>query len=217
MFSHLTINAIVVYIAFIVFCFTSFFISKLIIKYVRGNVLLRLIRVVFCFSPYLLIYLFFPLPIFSFKIDTEPIIYIVIFFLILLIMEFKNIYYKFQRKYSFLFHRIEKKQFINIVAEGSLIPIIEELFFRGTIPIHSNSNIHITIFIIISIMLFHYIHYLGNDKSKIYHIKLFIFNIFTVFLYLKFQNITYCILFHILYNSIHVITCVALYANQNRR
>ncbi|MDT3959811.1 hypothetical protein RPL90_07930, partial [Staphylococcus kloosii] len=64
---------------------------------------------------------------------------------------------------------IDLGKLISRLSEVTLIPIIEELFYRGTIPLDSNNTYF---FIVFSILMFNISHYIGGLKNISKHIIL---------------------------------------------
>ncbi|MFS7208215.1 hypothetical protein CKN86_13280 [Carnobacterium divergens] len=173
--------------------------SLLIRKFVRGNMYLRIVRIVTIDLFYLSIFLFFPFPNISTRVDILPII--IVFFLsaILRFIDYEQLKRSLKKSYMKFQPRTTLGNLISRSGEVFIIPVIEELFYRGTIPINS-SKLEILIFCIISMVLFNLAHYIGRKSDLKYHLKITVFSIISTLIYLYTGNLAYSILFHVLYN-----------------
>lgn len=192
-----------IYLQIIIFFILSNIASRLIIKYIRGNIYLRIIRITTAYLPYLSIFFFVSLPNISFNIEVFYLILSMIVAIILLIPEYKNFIFSIKKEYSFLHSNIVGPQLLSRLVEGTIVPIIEEMFFRGLIPINHFSAKTIIISILL-LLLFNISHYFGKDKNLLYQMKLLIFSLCSIALYLLSGNLIYSIILHILYNLPYV-------------
>ncbi|MBC1253626.1 CPBP family intramembrane metalloprotease [Listeria welshimeri] len=186
----------------LIFFIISMLLSRAITKWIRGNLFLTIIRVSLAYTPYLLIFVFIPFPSFSFQLKLNFILLSMILGFVLIGLDYKNFLYGIKKEYSFLNPKVSFHQLFSRASEGILAPIFEELFFRGIIPLATGA--YQFLISLLSIMLFNLSHYIGNDKSIKYHLKLVLFSSMSTGIYIYSQNIIYCIIFHICYNLPYV-------------
>lgn len=195
-------------ILIILFFIFSILLSRVIIKQIRGNLFLTLLRVSLVYSPYLLIFIVIPFPSFSFDLDFKLVLVAILMGLALIGLDYKNFLFSIKKEYAFLSPEVSFPQLFSRASEGILAPIFEEMFFRGIIPLATGAYQLLVAFL--SIILFNLSHYIGNDKSIKFHLKLILFSLLSTGLYLFSNNIIYCIIFHIFYNIPYV------YSNYHR-
>ncbi|WP_342475275.1 CPBP family intramembrane glutamic endopeptidase [Weizmannia sp. FSL K6-0777] len=204
------------YITFTLVFLLSLSLSYIIRKYVRGNIFFRIMRIFLMPVPYLLIFLFIPFPLIDFNIDILYLIVVIFLSLAFILLDYKNLLNSNKRALFDFMPKMKGEQLISRFSEVSIVPIIEELFFRGFISLGA-SYPQLILSVIISSFLFSVAHYIGNDKSIKYHVKLCLFSITSVVIYLVSENLLYSIIFHILFNLPWFITNVRIYSYQKRK
>ncbi|MBF2480196.1 CPBP family intramembrane metalloprotease [Listeria seeligeri] len=204
------------YILFVIFFLISLFLSRIIRKYVRGNVVVRLIRILLMGCSYLLIFIFIPFPKINFEVSISFLLVVILLSIVFILFDCKQLLQSNRRGLFAFLPKVKGEQLISRFGEVSIIPIVEELFFRGTIPFEA-SNFHTVLMVFLSTVLFSIAHYFGNDKTVKYHVILCLFSITSAGIYIFSENIIYSIVFHIIFNMPWFITNVRVYLYQKER
>lgn len=166
---------------------------------VKGNTFLRVVRIFSMYMPYLVVYLFCSFPKYNIHVNLSFLLIVIIFSIFYLLVDLNIFYHAFNEELYGFIDRVGVKQLLSRAGEFTIVPIVEELFFRGVIPI--NTDIIESIFIFcISTFLFCLAHYIGRDSGKIFQMKVLMLSIVSFLLYYLTQNIIYSILFHMLCN-----------------
>lgn len=182
---------------------------------IRGNLFLRIIRILSINIPYLGIFLLIKYPYYSFKLDYMICLPIVLS-IVYIFIDLKNLLYSNNPKIFLHFEEVRREQLLSRFSEVTVIPFVEELFYRGTIPIRG--EIHETVIIfLITTLLFNLAHYIGQSHDMMFHLKLFLLSIFSCFIYYITQNIVYSIIFHMLCNFPWFITNYRIYKYQQEK
>lgn len=206
------LDILILLIVFLVAMISSYSIRR----FIRGNLFLRILRVLIINLPYLLIFIWLPLPKYNFKVSFFACMVVSLLAFINILLDYKNLKLANNSKFFTFLPVVEGKHLISRFSELTIIPIIEELFYRGSIPI-DGSETEIIIFSIVTAFLFNVAHYIGNNKTMGYHIRLFIFSIISICIYLYSHNIIYPIIFHIIYNLPWFIVNCRMYYFAKRR
>ena len=184
-------------------------ISHQIQSKIRGDLLLRIVRITSINIPYLAVFLVVPFPLYNFKFTIM--IFLPIFFgLLYTLVDLKNILYSNNSAIFQYMGEVRKEQLLSRFSEVTVIPCIEELFFRGTIPITAPINEVLLIFLLTSI-LFNLAHYIGQSSDFLFHLKMFFLSILAFLVYYFSQNIIYSVIFHIICNIPWFITNYRMY------
>lgn len=184
---------------FLISFWIAFPLSYQIRDRVRGNIVLRVIRIVSINIPYLIVFFVVPIPYFNFKFDWLYIVIVVLAAIGYTIGDFNNLKKTSNLALFPYLDRVKGKHLLSRGSEVLITPVIEEMFYRGVIPIKDGFTNIILIFLL-STSMFGFAHYMGEAKELDYQIKLFIISIVTFTLYYWSQNIVYSILFHMLCN-----------------
>ena len=184
-------------------------ISHQIQSKVRGDLLLRVVRISSINIPYLAIFLVIPFPVYNFKF-TVMILLPIILGLLYILVDLKNILYSNNYAIFQYMGEVRKEQLLSRFSEVTVIPCIEELFFRGTIPITAPFNEVLLIFLLTS-FLFNLAHYIGQSSDFLFHLKMFFLSLLAFLIYYFTQNFIYSIIFHIICNIPWFITNYRLY------
>ncbi|RKV96262.1 MAG: CPBP family intramembrane metalloprotease [Streptococcus sp.] len=207
------IEKILIYIiTFIV----SLTLSNLVVKNLRGVEWLRYVRILLVTLPYLVVFKFFPIPTLSIP-NFVDLMFVIMASFFYTVLDYQNIIYS---NNVVLFPYLEKVTVSKLVArlaETTLIPTVEELFFRGILPI-GVLNLELFIFFGISTLLFVIGHFYsdGNTKKIDFFCKLFLLSFLSFSIYVYSQNILNSILFHCLCNIPWFITNCRIFIYQKR-
>ena len=163
---------------------------------IRGDLLLRIVRILSINIPYLAIFLIIKYPSYSFFINYMILLPIILSIIYILI-DFKNLSYSNNPAIFSYFGEVRKEQLLSRFSEVTVMPLIEELFYRGTIPI-TGSIKEILIIFLLTTLLFN-------------HLKLFILSLFSFLIYYFTHNIIYSIIFHVLCNIPWFVTNYRMY------
>ncbi|PFY88274.1 hypothetical protein COL53_22375 [Bacillus pseudomycoides] len=86
----------------------------------------------------MLIFLFIPFPLIDFRIDPLHLLVVILLSIVFILMDYKNLLQSNKRALFVFMPKMKGQQLISRFGEISIIPIIEELFFRGFIPLEAN-------------------------------------------------------------------------------
>lgn len=176
---------------------------------IRGDLLLRIVRILSINIPYLAIFLIIKYPSYSFFINYMILLPIILSIIYILI-DFKNLSYSNNPAIFSYFGEVRKEQLLSRFSEVTVMPLIEELFYRGTIPI-TGSIKEILIIFLLTTLLFNLAHYIGQSNDITFHLKLFILSLFSFLIYYFTHNIIYSIIFHVLCNIPWFVTNYRMY------
>lgn len=204
------------YITYITIFIFSLITSYWLRKYIRGNIYHRIVRVISINLPYLLIFLFVPFPRVDFELDIRLVLLTFILATMFILLNVKNLIYSNKRAFLLFTPKVKGEQLISRFSEISLIPVIEEFFYRGIIPLNGDV-IEVVLAILLSTLLFSVAHYIGNDKSWMYHIKLIFFSLTSSSIYLMSENLVYSIIFHVIFNLPWFVTNCRVYLFHKNR
>ena len=165
---------------------------------IRGDLLLRIVRILSINIPYLAIFLIIKYPSYSFFINYMILLPIILSIIYILI-DFKNLSYSNNPAIFSYFGEVRKEQLLSRFSEVTVMPLIEELFYRGTIPITGSIKEILIIF------------YIGQSNDITFHLKLFILSLFSFLIYYFTHNIIYSIIFHVLCNIPWFVTNYRMY------
>lgn len=116
-----------------------------------------------------------------------------------------NQFYTLDNSYSEMFDSIQKGSLtMTLIAMVFVAPFVEEVFFRGLILKKLANHLHATAAILIQAVLFAAIHF---NMAQL--MPTFILGCFAAYLYLKTQNITVPIVFHMFFNAVAVFSAYA--------
>ncbi|QHW35910.1 CPBP family intramembrane metalloprotease [Staphylococcus ursi] len=185
-------------------------------KYIRGGMIARVIRIIIINLPFLSIFMFTNLPSIELKVSLDFLTLSIIAAIIMIIFEIPKIYYSNKKIMLKLSYDVKLKNLFSRFSEVTLVPITEELFYRGVLSF-SLLNVKAQLLMIVSVILFNIAHFVGRGvKNPIYYLKLTLFSIIAIFIYLKTKNIIYPVIFHILYNIPYFITEMRIYLYKRR-
>ncbi|WP_445081169.1 CPBP family intramembrane glutamic endopeptidase [Lactococcus sp. KTH0-1S] len=183
---------------------------------IRGNLFLRIIRIVGMNIPYLAVFSVLPIPQYDFRVKTSLIIISALAALIYTTFDIQNLRNSMNK---YLFHYLKKVEGKNLVSRGGeviIVPVIEELFFRGVVPLEASVKEIIIVFGV-STLLFLVAHYIGQSKEMYYHIKLILLSLMAMGLYFWTKNILYSIIFHALCNLPWFVTNLKMYLYEKNK
>lgn len=149
------------YLEYIILLALILLIAKLIRKYCRGSLTLDIVRLVFFFSPFLILFLFYGKP--NLKFEDASITAFLISIgasLAALLIQYKHFKPYFDIAFYYLVALPKKRILFSIEVGLLLSPFFEELLYRYYLP-----KTNLVIDLLFSALLFSSAHYL-NDLSK---------------------------------------------------
>lgn len=122
---------------------------------------------------------------------------------IIFITNIINNYYKLPINQNNILLEFNNNKLFTISKLLVFIPIIEEIIFRYNFKYINNKYLYI----IISSSIFSLMHLTGTNEA-IYFIPYFLLGFMLSFIYVKYNNLLYCITCHLLYNLIILLTII---------
>ncbi|ETE01497.1 CPBP family intramembrane glutamic endopeptidase [Streptococcus pseudopneumoniae] len=185
-------------------------------KVVRGDLVLQIARIIAVDVPFLIVYFIFDFP----RVDNYNlslgVIISLIFALCYILLDWKNISYANNIAVFPFLKKPKRYQLYSRFGEITIVPIIEELFFRGTIPINGDIVETLVIFIF-SGLLFSFAHYIEESRELQTNLKLWVLSLFSFIIYFITKNIIFSIIFHVICNIPWFISNYRLYKYNIRR
>lgn len=179
----------------------AFISSTIIVKLLRGNFFVRLIRILTSYLPYYLIFFTFPFPKYSLNLDIKIVIFSLLAISLLLIFEYKSFVISISKNYSFLYKKPEKLQLLSRTIECTMVPMTEEIFFRGLIPTDTKDIYFIIICSILTNTLFIISHFIHRKWDVRFALKLLVLSLISTYIYIYTENILYSVIIHMIYNT----------------
>jgi membrane protease YdiL (CAAX protease family) len=194
----------------IIIFWIAFPISFQIRNIIRGGIILRIVRILSMSIPYLAIFLILPLPYYNFSLHFKNIGISVGLAVVYVLFDLPNIRRSLNKELIPFLDKVEAKHLISRLGEVVIIPAMEEIFFRGIIPINRSLQ-EISFVFCISTLLFNIAHYVETSKEIVYHIKLVALSIIALVIYFYTRNLIYSIVFHMLCNIPWLLINIKIY------
>lgn len=177
----------------------------------RGSGYFRFLRILLTTIPYLLVFIFIPLPSF-YTLRLPSTIIVIIISLFYIVLDYKNILLSNNKIIFPFLESVNIGKLLSRFSEVSLVPFTEELFFRGVLPV-DNINFDFYLICTVSSTLFVLGHFFTDENICNYYLifKLFLMSVISTMMYLYTKNILYSIIFHSLCNLPWFITNLRIY------